>query len=609
MNRAMPKAAEKVRGFYTRLMLVTECIHFFVTIPIVIYYIWANLNLTAEQLQFFSHVIVVSVVFAGICVYGSTRWYTAPVTAYFNKRGKGEPVGEKEALKAKRRFCNMPFIHSIGGGVRWIVLLAIPIMPLMLKYQLSTIQLINIWMGVFICALTGFNFNFLNTESMVQGMLNRGIFSEVRAGGDGMRLGLSVKLFIVITTSTLMPFLLMLACFIITFETGQTLSVESIMRLGINVFIAIFISTVNAVFTTIAIRVKLRGLIEFLEAIGRGSLDVEKKEMAVTDEISRINNTVNVMKESLKTMVGNISDTSMDLHASSGELIESSNRMTAMTNEQAAIIEEASSAFEEMASSFDSNIERTRIQHDNSNTVLKEISDITRKWGTLSSKTQDLREAVLDSVKYSEEGERVVAGSVATISEFAGYIEYINQIAGTISEVADQSNLLSLNAAIEAVRAGTVGKGFSVVAEAVSKLADRTTALAADIQKIIAERLEKVRGELENLGRTEDVFREIKMSIGNIERVITDLFAYTGEMVDHNERFKNRLEHFNVLANEIYTFTQDQKMTNEELVKNVDNMNEFAMSTFENSELVQKAAQSLNAKASELNMLVRQFRL
>jgi len=186
-----------------------------------------------------------------------------------------------------------------------------------------------------------------------------------------------------------------------------------------------------------------------------------------------------------------------------------------------------------------------------------------------------------------------VSDSSAIMTELRGDVENIGKILAVIRGIAEQTNLLALNAAIEAARAGEQGRGFAVVADEVRTLAQRTQEATEEIQTMI-EQLQ-ARSETAN----DSMEKGCTTASKSVEQV-TQAGAALKEI-------HSSISKINIMNAQIASATEEQTAVVKEMQHSVININQVANSTVLESDKIQQVSKDLNQLTNESNELVNQF--
>ncbi|MCX8122734.1 MAG: methyl-accepting chemotaxis protein [Spirochaetes bacterium] len=376
---------------------------------------------------------------------------------------------------------------------------------------------------------------------------------------------------------------------------------ETVLRLLLIVFVVyVFVRFVLRLFFAGILIKPIRTLTEGLREVDKGNLNVHIPVQS-GDEFGYITSAFNKMVESLRNLFQSTHTKSEEVKRLSSDLNVSATKLYDIARELSTIVEETSSAYEEMSSSFESNLNAIKQQADSMDVIKNDIEGIDASSIQISQRITRLSHSIEQAVKQSEDGEVTITKSINAIESIAEYLKEVEQTIVNINEIADKINLLALNAAIEAARAGESGKGFSVVADEVNKLADQTADIVKGIHSTIAEQARMITNEIQYISKATEAIKAIRKGITETFNVLKDTIDFTNELNTKNKDIKSKLESFKELSGTVYNFSMEQKVTLEELTKAVNSIIEISQQALESAEFVQGFSRILDLSAKELS--------
>ncbi len=324
----------------------------------------------------------------------------------------------------------------------------------------------------------------------------------------------------------------------------------------------------------------VKGVAAIVQKVSGGDL---ANDVPITsdDEIGDMAKGFNEMMASLRKIATQITGNTSTLATSSEELSQTTNSLNEGAKEQSRQTEQAATAITEVAQTV-MDVAQNASAASNSS---KEASQIAGEGREKVENTVNGMHQIADTVKEA----------AATITELGKSSQEIGNIVRTINDIADQTNLLALNAAIEAARAGEQGRGFAVVADEVRKLAERTGKATREI----GEMIKKIQGE------TERSVESMNAGIGEVDKGVKlaeEARIAMGQIVDASNRGTDMIQRIAAAA-------EQQSAASEEVSANMESIANVTRNTEAASSQIQSASHDLARIATELKSLVGWFRL
>ncbi|QNH46786.1 methyl-accepting chemotaxis protein [Bacillus sp. JNUCC-24] len=353
---------------------------------------------------------------------------------------------------------------------------------------------------------------------------------------------------------------------------------------------------------------RLSNLARFSKKVSEGDLR-DKLQIQSDDEIGQVGKGFNTMIDSLRSLIGAVQTSVENVASSSEELTASAGQTSKATEHITLAIEQFSSGNESQNDKVELSSEELEEMNrglQNMNESAESITassikstDIAGEGGQLVEKTASQMNVIDQSVKKAEN----------VISALESKSKDITQILGVINGIADQTNLLALNAAIEAARAGESGRGFSVVAEEVRKLAVQSANSAKEIENLIKE-------IVQDIDVSQEVFtavnREVQSGLSFTEQTkvsFHNIFDMTKEISNQLQAMNQTVVQLSKGSAHVSEAVREIADVSRESSANIQDIAASAEEQLASMEEISSSSATLSSMAEELRDLISKFKV
>lgn len=319
---------------------------------------------------------------------------------------------------------------------------------------------------------------------------------------------------------------------------------------------------------------------QILEKLATGDLTV-RMTGEYKGDYAAIKNSINSLADSFSTALAEVSEAIQATASASNQISSSAEEMAAGAQEQASQTTEVAGAVEEMTKtilettgSVNSAAQESKLASDNANKGAK--------------KNEEAKRGIDNIVETAQQTGQI-------ISSLARKTDQIGEIAQIIDDIANQTNLLALNAAIEAARAGEQGRGFAVVADEVRKLAERTAKATKEIAetiKLIQKEAKDADNSMVEAGRSVAIGIQLNEEVAEVLDEILDATRKSSDMI-----------------NQVAAASEEQSSAAEEISRSIESINSVTQESAQGIQQIARASEDLSRLTVNLQDLVSRFKL
>lgn len=317
------------------------------------------------------------------------------------------------------------------------------------------------------------------------------------------------------------------------------------------------------------------------ENISKGQLPAQVAISNRNDEVGRLANAFSDMSLYLRELVEELNEGINVLATSSEEILTVTTKVASSTQETATAISEIATTIEEVKQTANVSGEKS-----------KAVLESTKKTRAEAQHGRQSVEETLASMAEIREQMQAVASSIMRLGEQS---QAIGEIVASVGELAEKSNLLGVNASIEAAKAGEAGKGFAIVAQEVKALADQSKDSTVQVRSI--------------LGEIQRAMNKAVMLAEQSSKAVDSGYEQAQTSGDVIQTLGARIEENSEIATQIVTSSQQQNIGMDQIAQAMENIRQASQDNVSGAHQVDDAAKSLNQLGQKLQSLAARFKL
>ncbi|MCA0971443.1 methyl-accepting chemotaxis protein [Halobacillus litoralis] len=373
------------------------------------------------------------------------------------------------------------------------------------------------------------------------------------------------------------------------------------------VLIMLAIAAIISFFVARRIRRPIIKLQESMKQVEDGDLTVNLIQDR-KDEIGQLSYSAHEMKSSIQEIIIGLKEAAAAVNEQSGILTRSSDEVREGSEQIASTMQELSSGAESQAHSSSNLSEMTEGFVSDIQAAFDNSRDMVESTDSVLQKTDQGASQMKKSAGQMSTIDHIVKDAVEKVQGLDQQSKKITKLVQVIEDIAEQTSLLSLNAAIEAARAGEHGKGFAVVADEVRKLADQVSTSVGDITDIV----EKIQVESSEVTTSlQNSYKEVEAGtnmMNETEETFHQIESSVQEMAEKSRSISNRLQTIQDSSHKMNQWIADIASVSEESAAGVEEVTATAEQSSHSIEEVFSSAQQLSQLSNELDQQIDRFK-
>ena len=503
---------------------------------------------------------------------------------------------QEDTRRALREVRSIPYLFMIGILIYCIIgpntglLNALEIMD-STKYILSEL------FGIPFIILFGIPFFILITVETEK------LSEKIKLDEKSKFLNLTEKILVVQLSNSagLISILILFSISLFLLESTNLSKSEFIIKMMVIAFISGTVSMFNIIVLKNQITKPIREMSLAMSEISKGKGDLTSRVMIPNrDDTGYLAMYFNEFIKNIESIIRETKKISRDLAISSDEQKSTAKSFSDSSQSQAGALEEISSTIEEISSSMNITANAAKNTHSNIESLTYRMKELSE---TISEMNRDLAETnkvTSEITARIQVGEKSLNSMILSMNNIKGSSSKMVTIIDMIKKISDKINLLSLNAAIEAARAGDTGRGFAVVADEVSKLASQTAVSLKNIDQLVKVNTSEIDIGYKNIEDSIKIFSTILSGVVSVNQKLDRLNSLIQAQMKIDSHVNQEARVSIEKTQEIQIATQEQKEAMREISQSISSINHITESLAYSSENLSSNADKTSQMANIL---------